>query len=391
MWRLSRRAEKSLDVALWVPRVEWSSDGRQWSAATYIDGDVTASATSQVRWSCTLTIAAEAPGGTSGITPYGTLVRVWTGIVLDGSPEWVPLGEYRVVTLSRDRAAGTLTVTCESLESRVIDDRFLVPRTYPAGRSAVALIRELILESVPTAQVSVAGDVEDVAAARIVEERDRWAVIDGRNDAPSLARALGAVVHCTRSGAFIISPPGALTDDPVWTVDEGDGGLLITAGEELSRDGVFNVVVARGATDETDDEGNPIPPVGPAIAADTDPTSPTFVDGPFGRVPRFYTSPHLKQLWQCNRAAQRMLGQQLGLRKTLSFTAAAHPGLDVSDTVTVRTSSGDLERHVVDSITYPLAGGQMQVSTRATSTRLAGELVLAPEQAGDEEETDSDV
>ena len=81
-----------------------------------------------------------------------------------------------------------------------------------------------------------------------------------------------------------------------------------------------------------------------------------------------------------------MLGQQLGLRKTLTFSAAAHPGVDPGDVVAVRTVGGDVERHLVDRVTYPLAGGVVQVETRATTTRLAGELILAPEQPGDDEE-----
>lgn len=387
---ITARYLASLGLARYVTRVEWSLGGVDWHECVFAGGDVKADASSQVRWSCSLTLSG-VEIGKAALSPFGTQLRVFSGMVLDvDDVEWVPLGVYRVKTVHRsgvlrDGAPSLVEVTGQSLESVVIADRFTTPHTFRSQDGRDLLVR-LIHDSLPDA--SVQWRIEDTTLVPdLIVERERWAIIDGDRDAKSIARALGGRVYCDGRGVFVAAPTPSLQDTPVWTLDVGDGGVLVEPSEDLSDEGVYNVVVASGAAEETGSDGKSVPPVGPAIIEDGDPSSPTYVGGPFGHVPRFYSSPLLRSQGMCAKAAASLLAQNLGLRQTVTLQTVVNFALEVGDVVQARMPDGSMASHVIDSITYPLGGGVMDLSTRATATRFAGQPTDAPEDTGDVDES----
>lgn len=354
----------------WLTAVEWRpSAASPWRPLSLREGSVTATATSQVRWTCDLSVAG--PDVAAGhLTPYGSQLRVREGLAYTREDvEWVGLGVYRLeaATVDVDRP-GALKVKGASLEAQVIDDRFYTPRRIEPG-SALETAAALIRETVPDARVVYR--VEDAALGGFIADRERWAVVDGDRDAPSVARALGARVYTDGSGAFVIAKEPSLDDAPAWRVAAGPGGVRLGAVEESSRDGVYNAIVVNGESTEGE------PPVGPGVAEDLDPLSPTFVGGPFGRVPRFYASPLLKTREQCVTAARSMLASYLGLRRSLSLETLYNPALEVGDVVEVPSALGTT-RAVIDSLTYPLGGGAMQGATRTRTGRSLAATSDAP-------------
>ena len=381
MRRVSSRFRSRLaGVNRWVTLVEWSNDGgRSWRPARLAGGSVTASQTSQTRYECSLTLVA-AEVGRDGINPFTTRLRVRHGIAYSNHPddvELVGLGVYRVEEVSRSLTGQTVEVRGSSFEAYIIDARFVTPRTLPA-QSASTMIDELIREVMPDASIAWRGITPTDRVPKIIAERDRWELVDGSRDSTSVARALGARVFCDGDGVFVVAPVPALTDPAVWTATTGEGGLLVDSTEELSSDGVYNSVVVWG--ESTDGE---TPPAGPGIAVDDDPLSLSYIGGPFGQRPRFYSSQLITTKEQADRAARGMLAPYLGLRQRVSFSALHDPTLEPGDVGTVDTPSGP-QKMIIDSITYDLGGGPMSCETRATATRLAGSIVDAPEEEGSE-------
>lgn len=357
--------------------VAYSNDrGMTWIPMQVVSGSVTADRTSQVRWACTLTLTPDTPTGLDGISPYGTRLRVRRGVQpLRGSPEWVPLGIHRVNTVTT-ATDGTVSVDGASMEQQVSDTRLLTPQTLGGGSgdSAVTMVEQLIREAVPDASFEwrVNGDG---TVAQVHQDTDRWGLIDGDADSVSIARSLGAEVYCNGSGTWVIAPTPTLYDDPVWSV--GRGLALVDEQTDLSRDGVYNVVVATGESTDTSSV-----PVGPGLAWDNDPMSPTYAGpdpvhhpelaGPFGVIARFYSSSLLTSLSGCQVAAQSLIADALGLAKTVGFETLINPALEPGDVVLVERDDGSYENHLIDSFTIDLTAASMACATRATTTRLLG-------------------
>lgn len=374
MFGVSARFLAGLRVARWVPEVSWSLDGATWLPCTLHAGTVQASATQQARWSLSGLRVSGVEVDRRGFSPYGTRLRVRLGMAHSATDvEYVPLGVYRLEDVDRGLTGRTVETSAKSFEQQVIDARFVTPRVIPPT-SARLLTQALVREAVPGALVR--WSVDDTILPRIVAERERWEVLDGPSDATSVARSLGARIYCDGQGIFTAAPVPTLADAPVWTADTGEGGLLLDGNESLSRDGVYNAVVVTGESTDPD-----VPPVGPGIAVDDDPASPTYWGGPFGMVPRFYSSPLLRTQVACEKAALGMLQPYLGLRQTARLQLV-NPALTPDDVIDVRMPDGSLQASVVESVSIDLANPSagMEVSLRSAATRLAGGLYTPPEQ-----------
>ena len=133
----------------------------------------------------------------------------------------------------------------------------------------------------------------------------------------------------------------------------------------LTREGVYNGVVATG---EGLDRETPVR----AVVVDTDKTSPTYWYGPFGKVPRFFSSPLITTSGQAALAAATMLTKQLGLPYAVDLSLVPNPALEPYDPITVRYP-GRSEVHVLDRLTIPLtADGPLTASTREQTNVLIG-------------------
>lgn len=374
MFPVSERFLDNLPVARWVPKVEWALGGSgEWNELTLLDGTVSADATSQVRWSGSFTVT-DVEIGRFALSPYGCRLRVELGMVFATDDiEWLPMGVYRVENVKRSVLwPGKVDLIGASMEAQIIDDRFVTPQVF-APQPANSLLERLIIESVPDAVVSWQGDM-DTPLPQLIADRDRWAVIDGAANSPSIARALGARVYCDSRGIFVVAPVPTFDSPYAWTADTGSEGLLITSDEELTREGVFNMIVATGAS--TDGQ----PPAGPGIAADTSPTSPTRIDGPFGRVPLFYSSPLLLNQAYCEVAAQGLLQPYLGLRQKV-LAQVVNPALRPGDVVEIRMPDGDLQPNILDRVDFSLTGGDAGLTTRTSAIR--GTIYTPPSETGD--------
>ncbi|MFI5808970.1 DUF5047 domain-containing protein [Streptomyces sp. NPDC051561] len=357
MWPVSRRWDPALRHThrLTARATILPPEGAPFEAPL-LSWSVTGDRTANVRRTVQAVLAPGVRRGLDGVTVQGGFMQLDVGVdYLDGSRELVPQGLFRLDEEDAALPFGGVSVKGYGREKIVADDRFLTPRTE-RNSSALDLIEALLLESVPSATVT-RRTTRDASVSATTWERERFEAIDGTDS--SLARSLGVEVWADGLGQFVISRVPTLSDAPVWTVDTGDGGALITAAASTSTAGLYNLVVATG------DASDGSVPIGPITVRDVDPTSPTRITGPMGRRPRHYSSPLLRTAAQADTAARSLLANSLGLAAGLSFTAIPNPALEPGDVVRVEPEDGPAQLHIIDKLTLG-SSGAMQCETRST-------------------------
>lgn len=333
-----------------------------------IAGQVTLDGTADVR--STLDLTTDGTGMWPNevadlLAPYGNEVFIERGLQYgNGTTEYCSLGYFRIDTPSQDDPPdGEIRLTGKDRMAGIIDGRLLSPAQFLSTDTYGAVVTALVTEVYPLATVQWDDTTNTQAIGRsLIAEEDRYGFL---ND---LVKSVGKTWYWDHRGILVIAtaPDPAV---PVFEVDAGENGVLVSASRQITRDGVFNAVVAQG---EAADTTAPVR----GVAIDQDPTSPTYFYGPFGPVPRFYSSPFLTTSAQASNAAAQLLRQSLGLPYNVDFTAVPNPALEPYDPVRVRFSSrSGSEVHVLQSVTVPLVEDQaLSSSTREQTTVLIGAI-----------------
>lgn len=353
--RFLQAIAESHDVAIEVILVR--TDGTA-ETLNITGGSVSVDRNSSVRRTCSVTLADPTlipRTAADKVSIYGARLRISRGVQYsDGSQELVPLGVFRIDSVSGDVDEGPVTITGKGLEVVVSDDRFSTP--YRATGTAVSAVTSLIQRSIPTASVTV-GSVVDVAiGARTWDVgADPWAAV------AELASVVGAEVYADGGGAFVITElPDILATSPVWTVSAAEGGAYVEAARGMSSDGVFNGVLGRGENSEAD--------VAPfqVLVVDSDPGSPTYWDGPYGHRldPQPVTSPAILTSLQATAAATLRLRQAQAANASADLTTLPNPALEPGDVLRVIYADGTAELHQVSAFPVPLEiGGAFTIRT----------------------------
>ena len=324
----------------------------------HLGGSVTVDRGQAVRRTCTVTVS-----DTSLIpmTPsesmliYGARLRILAGIRYPtGETETVPLGLFRVDAVDGDPDIGPVQIQGKDLSAIVTDDKFTTPYTTRGATAAVASITGIIQRSIPTAVVTSTATDATLGVRTWDVEADPWAAVQ------ELAAAIGAEVYVDPDGVFRVAElPDLLTAPVAWEVDAGPDGALVSASRAHSRDDMYNYVLATGENTEEN-----VPPVS-AYAADEDPSSPTYVSGPFGRVSFFYSSPTLTTTVLAQNAATKLLRDAIKPNATADISSLPNPLLEPGDVVRVTYGSGERELHQIQGFTVDLSpeGGAFTLST----------------------------
>lgn len=320
------------------------------------NGTVSADRGSVVRRTADLTIdPGQAPQSlTDRMGPYGSIVKIWRGVrfpdnsVLDRQIFWGRID-------SVDYAENALTVRCSDLAAFVTDARFEAPVTKAKGTNRFTAIRDLIQDAIPGITVTDnSGKVQTLAADK-VEDRDRTAMLN------SLANDMGCDWYATPDGVFVVAPFPSLTstNNPAgasWIINTGDQGVLVSRHTTLERTGIYNAMVVNS---EPPDNTAPIR----SVARDNNPNSPTKWGGPFGKVPKFYTSAYIKTQADADSNAVSMLAQALSATNALDVQCVPNPRLMLGDLVWVESGRSMFTgMYFVQSFTMPLAAGDGAMS-----------------------------
>lgn len=357
MWNVSDQWAEALSATqVWSTKVNLYRGAEVVAEDVAItSGSVTVDGTSNVRRTLDLEVAD--PDLLTLLDPYAVDARVWRGLRYGNNlTEWCPVGVFRLWDVQQTEPGSSITVNAQDWGALVDGDQFLHPDASPKNVTVVSEI-ERILEG-----AGFPGLVDQTGSTELVGERLTWE--EGRWDAiNALAASLDAVVYFNQIGTPVLAPdqPG----DPVWTVDAGETGVLVKTAASVTRDGVYNCVIAEGEHPN----GNPVR----AIVKDLDPSSPTYwrddpTAGGFGHSVRKENNAAWNTQAKVSRAATRLLRQSIGKIRTVDVSAVPNPALDAGDVISVVHLSGTTETLVADAFPVPLIGGDFTINSRSRRT-----------------------
>lgn len=322
-----------------------------------IDGDITFDTGSDVNSTLDLTTDMTWPSTAASLgSPYGSEIFVERGVqYASGTQEWVGLGYFRINSVEQKNAPkGELRITGSDRMVNVRDDRPTSPIVYTSGSSVGAIIDAIIQDALPSAVT-----VYDFSAYTTTINTDHILDDDRIKFLNEILGAHGKVGYWDYAGRFQVKTPPSYTVTPVWDINAGTNGVLCKMKRTISRDGVYNGVVASG---EPVGDSTPVR----ALVVDSNGLSPTYWFGPFGKVPRFFSSSFLQTNDQCTSAATSILATATGLPYVVNLGVVPNPALEGWDVIRVTYSDKvNSEIHVIDTIKYNLGvDAQMSILTR---------------------------
>jgi hypothetical protein len=328
---------------------------------------------------CTLSASfAPVPGLWDVLSPVGTELRVFSVLRYPaGATETIPQGVFDVDVQSMGYGvSGEIRVTAPDRWERIRRARFLTPRASTEGATVRQQIASLLLEVLPAGSAVADTATSTATVPRQTWDRDRDKAIQ------DLAKAASLDVYMGRQGNPVIRNAPTLSASPVWDVDAGASGVLVSADRERNRQKTYNIVVVNSSAQD-----GPLFPT--QYVWDNDPDSPTYAGpgsgvgetppaassaGPFGQRPFFYSSPLLLNFTQARVAGATILEKVMGLAAQLTLSSVSNPALEVGDTIRVTLPkerfdiARPVERHIIDALTIPLAPHKsaQRIETRST-------------------------
>jgi hypothetical protein len=289
--------------------------------------------------------------------PFGGYCVLERGIrYASGETERVQLGRFRIDTVVWAELQGQASLTLNDRMAQIADEPFVTPWVATGQRSSdaiVAMVQDVFGSSIAY-HVSTSPATEPVLGDTIYDE-DRAGAIS------ELASGIGAEALFDNLGDFVLRPRPSLDagGTPVWTIDAGEGGVLLGAEESLDRSSVRNGVAMRAQADPA------LPPIY-SLATDNDSASPTRWGGPFGKVALVARSSSIATQAQADAAAASLLNLRLGLSRNLTLRGVPNPALEPDDLIQIVHADGRVEPQIVNALTIGLdAEGELELTTRA--------------------------
>lgn len=349
---------RSHHVVSWVDVVSPTQEVRRLTAtggAVQIDG------TAEIRRRCTVSCIDETGDLTPAaaedlLTPYGTEIRPWRGVVYaDGTVEVIPLGVFRIAMVDvQDMVGGSPDIRIEAYDrSRTVArDKFVDPYPIASGTNVVEAIKAILARTFPALEYDAITSTLTTTAPMLFDAgADPW------SSAVGLAQSLGCELYFDARGRVVLAP--AVDIDalpaPAFTYIEGRGCTMLDLTSKLTDEPGHNGVVLTGES-----VGDELPPVR-SVKWDEEPTSPTYHLGPYGEVPTFVTDPIVKTQSEADAAALGYLQGILGFSRQLSITAYTNPAIDAGDVVECRrVRSGVSGLYAIDAANVPFSASETQ-------------------------------
>lgn len=260
-------------------------------------------------------------------------------------------------------AGKTITVHAIDLSLAIKRNVWQQPYTVPSGITYGDAVKAMVLNRLPSQTAfSIATTTElipEVVIYGSTQGGDPW------KDIRELAQAIGYECFFDPTGTFVFrAVPDPRYGVPVWTFDETMTPLVAEAKRELGADQTFNDIVVIGQSSSSQNAVS-------AEAMDLDPSSRTYVLGPYGRVSQRLTFPLIITQSAANAAAYATLYNSIGGSETVTITCVPHPALEPGDIVKINCS--DIRAngtYMINSMTTSLspADPQQLVCFRQSTT-----------------------
>jgi len=281
----------------------------------------------------------------SALGPAGYELRVNRGFTYpDGTTELVPVGVFAIQDSTVDGLDLTTHIEAVDRSQRVADARLENDAHPTAGVDLTVTAASFVQQVIPDIVVVSESPSEATPAGVIYPaQTDRWEIVQ------NIATDIGYEIYFDGVGNLILrSEPDLTTESPVWVVDEGPTGVLVSVSLAWSRRPSYNKAIVTGTNTEFG-----VTYTGSAV--DDSPSSPSYYSGRFGPKPYFHFSPTVASDAAAANAARAILRRVQGVAMSLDFSAIPMPALEPGDVVVVRRAALDLDLPVIiDSISLDL-------------------------------------
>lgn len=334
----------------WRPRVSsWLNGALLADDVPVVDGRVSWASGQQVPERLSLTVPRFSPGWDwlPGVDTEHPLARfgqeLWVDLVVTASRsrEWVTrLGRFRVQSWESVDDDGAVQVECVGVLQRAADDRLPTPTAPAVLATFESEFRRLMPGGIPV--VVDAAVVDRAVPTSFAWDEDRLAALY------EIADAWPARVLTDADGVVQVLPPLGEVPDVVLTLTDGEGGVVMAAPQEDTRDGAYNAVVARAAdTDGVDRSG---------VWAEAQVTTGPFAVSRYGVVRRFFASPLITTTSQALASARTILADAQRPSRTIRVQMPPDPRPEIGDGVSV-TRGGVTRDGWVMGVEMPLVQG----------------------------------
>ena len=287
------------------------------------------------------------------LAPFGNEIRAFRGVVLgDGSTVYTwPVFRGRI-RLVHQYSTGNVTVMCTDRAADVTDHEFISPQNSDTGNSVFLEFVRLVSDAVPDPSFG-ASDAFTTLVQPLTWELSRAAALD------EMAQTMGAVWYCLANGDFVMRRyPWTQPGVPVVGLSDAPGGTVNYWEAIRDRNMIYNVVTVTGERLNGD-----APVYGTAM--DTNPLSPTYVDGGFGVRSLLGRLQTPATPGRAEGAAFERLAVSVAPVESFQLRCIADASLELGDIVTLNIEGREVTQ-VVSGLSMPLSlDNDMFVSTRS--------------------------
>jgi hypothetical protein len=263
-----------------------------------------------------------------------------------------PIFRGRIQTVSYTSSSSSVGVSCSDLAQDILDDQFGSPRNSNIKFTIVDQYVSLIRETLPAATFGELGSFFSFIP-KLTWDTDRGQACD------DCASAGNAYWYPLANGSFTLQVvPWTVVSPPLFTMINGVGGTLIEYTISADRTDVFNRVVVAG---ERADNTTPVH----ALADDLDVTSPTYINGDFGRRVKTVQIQSATSVGQARVLAAQQILVSRSFQETWTASCPPDASLELGDSIQLQDRTGRQSTQVLSSFTFPLTVGDMALSFRA--------------------------
>lgn len=372
---------------------------------TVLEGDVRMDSSAEIRSTIDVTVLAR--WGT--IKPNGAELFVEYGVdIAGGQTEWTSLGYFRINRVTEIELNGPIRIEGADRMAQVKDTEAVYPWVAPVGTTHLDLFTSLMFGQNPSTWFHLNAGVFPNWSVNTAIVSDYTLASQAINTQIPLEKpffdhmmevasdAGKRIFFDYRGRLTIVNADVDLTVAPVAVIDAGPKGRLSGLRRQFTREGVYTSVRATG---DQPTEGDPpwnYTTVEPNLQADFLTNQTKISDaglswfGPFGRILKKVASPLLTTGDACLAAARTWQKKVTGIPYSMSFDMIPDPTLEPLDVVTIRYPGPGPsntppkpgmgfdpreEIHVIDSLVFPLGGGDMSVTTRDTTTYTTADAI----------------
>lgn len=280
----------------------------------------------------------------------GYEIKLFRGVkYADGTVERVPLGVFGYTSVTLEDSGAGLTITLGGLvdrSQRISRARYAARQFFTNGTSVESAITSIVTAAwpdVPRNTFPATGKTLPAVGYGVEGDGNPW------SDAVSIAEAKGYRLFFDQDGRLTLR--AEVVDVPdTGIVNYGTTDLMVTSLARMwDTSDTYNGIIAVG-------EGSGLLIIPRAVVWDTDPTSPTYYLGDFGKRPRLYSSPLLLTDDDARSAATVQLNKSKGLGEQLRWAQIVDPSLDVDDAVGITNADMSVAAvYLLARLTIPLS------------------------------------